>query len=159
MKSRAWAVIAAALVVVLWPGLGQARDGGGWHGGGGGWHGHPGGAGYHYGGGGHSYGGGHYKGGTSYSFWFGPGVWWAPYWAPGYVAPYYTYYPFPYPVPYPPGSNTTVIVQPPVYVQRPPATPAPPEEGFWYWCQSRGGYYPDVPSCPEGWVKVAPRAE
>ena len=50
------------------------------------------------------------------------------------------------------------IQQPPIYVQQAPATD-PLEPGHWYFCQSAGAYYPTAPSCPEAWVKVAPRAE
>jgi hypothetical protein len=71
----------------------------------------------------------------------GPGYWWGP--------PYpYWWYPPPYYYPPP----TVVIEQPPVYVQPPPAPPAPP--AFWYYCSSANAYYPNVPTCPEAWVKV-----
>jgi hypothetical protein len=52
----------------------------------------------------------------------------------------------------------TVIQEPPVYVQRAPAT-GPLEPGYWYYCQSARAYYPTAPSCEEAWVKVPPRAE
>ena len=29
-----------------------------------------------------------------------------------------------------------------------------PAPSYWYYCQSAGGYYPDVPSCAEPWVPV-----
>jgi hypothetical protein len=29
-----------------------------------------------------------------------------------------------------------------------------PAPSYWYYCQSYGAYYPDVPSCPEAWVPV-----
>jgi hypothetical protein len=32
------------------------------------------------------------------------------------------------------------------------------DDGFWYYCASARGYYPEVPDCPEAWVKVAPRS-
>jgi hypothetical protein len=84
------------------------------------------------------------------------------YWGPPY--PYY-YYPPPYVVYTPP--PTVVYTPPPVVVQEtpqvyiqqtptPPA-PAPAAEQFWYYCQSANAYYPATPSCPEAWVKVAPR--
>jgi hypothetical protein len=87
----------------------------------------------------------------------GPGFWYAPY-------PYW-YYPAPYAVYAPPPS---VVVQeapqPPVYIQQqqagpvmpPPGVGASPEQ-FWYYCQSSQGYFPAVSSCPEAWIKVAPR--
>jgi hypothetical protein len=34
-----------------------------------------------------------------------------------------------------------------------PAYPTPPPS-YWYYCPSAGGYYPDVPACPEPWVPV-----
>ena len=72
-----------------------------------------------------------------------PGFWWGP------PYPYY-WYPPPY---YPP-----VMVQPPpqVYVQQAPAPPSAPP-GDWYYCQSAGGYYPQIQNCPEPWVRVPPR--
>jgi hypothetical protein len=69
-----------------------------------------------------------------------------PWWGPPY--PYYWYPPPPYY--YPPAP--IVVEQPSVYVQQETAPPA------WYYCPSAQGYYPQVQSCPEAWVKVAPRA-
>lgn len=83
---------------------------------------------------------------------FGPSYYWGP-------RPYWYYPPPPYAVYAPP----PVIVQevPPVYVQQtpppPPAPPAPSAGQYWYYCQSAGGYYPTVATCPEAWVKVPPR--
>ena len=90
----------------------------------------------------------HWRGGV----YVGVGPYWGPY-------PYY-YYPPPYYV-YPP-PPTVVVEEPPVYVERPPAAPAAPPapaaaSSYWYYCASAKGYYPTVPSCPEEWVKVAPR--
>jgi uncharacterized protein DUF3300 len=34
-----------------------------------------------------------------------------------------------------------------------------PSESYWYYCPSAGAYYPTVPSCPEPWIKVPPRAK
>ena len=39
------------------------------------------------------------------------------------------------------------------------ASPAQSEPAYWYYCDSAGGYYPDVETCPEPWVRVPPRAE
>lgn len=86
---------------------------------------------------------------------FGGPVWWGPpYWY--YPPPYYVYSP-----------PAVIIQQPPVYVQQPPVyvvPPAPPAqaappEAYWYYCSSAGAYYPNVQSCPEPWVKVAPRPQ
>jgi hypothetical protein len=74
----------------------------------------------------------------------GPGFWWGP------PYPYY-WYPPPY---YPPAR--IVVEQPPVYTQQAPA-PSPPPSTDWYYCQSAKGYYPQVQSCPEPWVRVPPR--
>ena len=82
---------------------------------------------------------------------FGPGY----YWGPGPYYPYWYYPPPPYAVYTPP----PVVVQrsEPVYMQQMPPVAAVPEQQFWYYCQSAGGYYPTVPSCSEEWVKVPPR--
>jgi hypothetical protein len=87
---------------------------------------------------------------------FGPSYYWGP-------PPYWYYHPRPYVVYSPP----PVVVQeaPPVYIQQAPPLAPPPAaaevtptvEQFWHYCQSAGGYYPTVPSCPEAWVKVPPR--
>ena len=75
-----------------------------------------------------------------------------PVWGPWYYPPPYYYPPYP---PYPP----TVIIErpapPPVYIEQSP--PAPARTDYWYYCQSRGGYYPYVKECPDGWLKVAPQ--
>lgn len=43
----------------------------------------------------------------------------------------------------------------PVYVQPPPVVvPAQPAGGYWHYCPSAGGYYPNVNYCPEGWQAV-----
>ena len=79
----------------------------------------------------------------------GVGPWWGPgWWAAPYYYPYYPYYSYPY---YPP-----TVAEPPTYIGREPQMPSTPP-GFWYYCQSAGGYYPTVQSCPESWLQVAPR--
>jgi hypothetical protein len=78
----------------------------------------------------------------------GPGFWW------GQPYPYY-WYPPPY---YPP--PPAVAEEPPVYVERQPAPPAPPPPSAeWYYCSSAKGYYPNVQSCPEDWVRVPARPQ
>jgi len=59
-----------------------------------------------------------------------------------------------------------VVVAPPVVVAQPPIVESPPifveqepAQGYWYFCQSSQAYYPNVQSCPEAWVKVAPRTQ
>ncbi len=90
---------------------------------------------------------------------FGIGPWgwntW-PYWSYPY---YYDYY---YPPPayvYPPYQAAPEEEQ--VWVERPAEGTAAGDRptGYWYYCQSRRGYYPKVPTCPEEWVKVPPRGD
>jgi hypothetical protein len=87
---------------------------------------------------------------------FGPSF----YWGPPYPYPYW-YYPRPYYIYAPP----VVVHEPPVYIQQPapaappPPPPAPPPPAYWYYCASAEGYYPDVPTCPEAWIKVPPRSD
>ena len=78
------------------------------------------------------------------------GVAFGPYWGPWYFPP-----PFYYPPYYPP-----VIIErpaPPVYIEQSPPAEVTARTDYWYYCQSRGGYYPHVKECPDGWLKVAPR--
>jgi len=42
---------------------------------------------------------------------------------------------------------------PEVYIQQSP----PPEQGYWYYCESARAYYPYVKECPGGWMKVVPQ--
>ncbi len=111
------------------------------HGGGGGFHGGGPGGGFHgggYHGGGYHGHGGHW--GWGGNVFVGVGPYWGPdpyYWGP---APYYA----PPPV---------VYVTPPapqVYVEK----QAPSAS---YYCHNPVGYYPQVPRCPTGWQKLAPR--
>ncbi len=44
-------------------------------------------------------------------------------------------------------------------VQRVRAKAQQPSESYWYYCGSAGAYYPTAPSCPEPWIKVAPRSQ
>ena len=37
-----------------------------------------------------------------------------------------------------------------------PPAPAAPATAYWYYCPSAQTYYPNVPTCPEPWVKVPP---
>lgn len=57
------------------------------------------------------------------------------------------------------------VPRPPVIIGRPyyperndyPATPPPPPlQTYYYFCQSPEGYYPQVPDCPGGWLRVLP---
>ncbi len=139
----------AVLLFASVPGDAQAGGRGGWHGGGGGhrqgWHGggwHGGGYRPYYG-----YGRGYYRYGYPRVV-VGVGLpafgWGWPYYGYGYGwygPPAYAYGP------------PRVVVERPVYVQRPgPAA-------YWYYCESEGGYYPDVPTCPEAWIPVPPRSD
>ena len=74
----------------------------------------------------------------------------SPFWGPWYYPPPYYYPPY-----YPP-----VVIErqaPPVYIEQSPAVESRPQAGYWYYCQSPSGYYPEVRECPGGWVKVLPR--
>jgi len=100
-----------------------------------------------HGGGGHGGGHGFHGHNGFHGHFHGHGVivvgpWWGPWWGyPYYYPPYY----------YPP----QVVVQPaPIYTD----SPAPPES-YWYYCPSAKAYYPTVPTCPEVWIKVPPRAQ
>lgn len=85
-----------------------------------------------------------HRGGGGVFIGVGPGYWWGP------PYPYYWYPPYFYP------PAQVIVEEPPVYVQQAPAPPAPPV--YWYYCSSPEGYYPQVESCPEPWIKVLPRA-
>jgi len=66
----------------------------------------------------------------------GPSFYGGPYWDPLW--------------PYGPYAYTPSPVEPPlVYIEKPPA-------GYWYYCPSVRAYYPNVPSCAEPWMRVAP---
>jgi opacity protein-like surface antigen len=111
--------------------------GGGWHGasgwhGGGGWHGGP-------------------RFGLSLGF---PAFY---YWGPGYY-PYAYAYPYPYTY-YDGGSYDDGAPQ--TYIQRDTgdavAPAAPPQASrYSYYCTNPAGYYPQVGSCPSGWMTVVP---
>jgi len=141
-------VLSVALIVVIVAGLmlAFARPSDAWNG-----RGH---------GGGHGGFHGRFHSGFRGRVFVGPAFVWGPgYWGPGYWG--YPYYPYPYyasPYPYyaPP---PTVVQEPPVYVQPPVVSQGPLEEGYWYYCGSAQAYYPNVQSCADGWVKVAPRTQ
>jgi len=61
-------------------------------------------------------------------------------------------YPYPYAYPYPVYEQPYPVYAQPAYAQPAPAQPTIPT---WYYCNSAKGYYPYVPSCPEGWRAVA----
>ncbi len=92
---------------------------------------------------------------------WGPG-WWGPGWGPGWWGPGWGG-PAGWGAPGWWGPLPAVVVQEPtVFIQRPAVAapaPAPPTQHFWHYCQSAGAYYPNVPSCPEPWIKVPPRPE
>lgn len=102
----------------------------------------------------HIWRGGHwrhgYHGGRLGWWWIAGGVWYF------YPQPVY-----PYPDPYTP-PVMVINQQPPVVVApqtvAPATAPAPvqPQQSIqtYYYCDSAKGYYPYVPSCPEGWRTV-----
>jgi hypothetical protein len=107
--------------------------GGGFHGGGGGFHG---GGGSHGGGGLH---GGGFHGHSHGSFFIGAPILFGPgYYPYGYSYPYgdvpFTFY----------GNPDTADVE-------------RQDSGSLYWyCRDPAGYYPDVQTCPSGWLQVVP---
>ena len=78
---------------------------------------------------------------------FRGGVWIGPVWGPGWWYP-------PYPSPYPYYSAPPVVIQqqPQQYIQQAPQQ----EKQYLYFCPDPQGYYPKVPKCPKGWMKVLP---
>lgn len=85
----------------------------------------------------------------------GPG-----YYGPSYYGPSYYWWgpPYPYgyyPPPYYYGPPAVVIQPPPVYLEQQPAQPPPRD--YWYYCPSTQAYYPQVQTCSEAWMKIAPR--
>jgi hypothetical protein len=115
----------------------QMHGGGGGSHGGGGFHG----GGFHGGGfhGGGFHGGGFHGGGfhnhSHGSFFIGAPIIYGPgYYPYGYSYPYGDSYPYGYVYPY-----------------------APQDSGSFDWyCRNPAGYYPDVQTCPSGWLQVVP---
>jgi hypothetical protein len=132
-----------------WSGGGNG-GGGGWHGGGGGWNG----GGWH--------GGGYWHGGWYGAGWYGVGIglgypWWGWGW-PGYYNPYYASYPaYPYysgyPVSYDYSAPTYIQQDAPAYTERRYSSQG---ENYLYYCPDPAGYYPQVPACAKGWLRVVP---
>jgi len=89
----------------------------------------------------------------------GVGVVVGPYWGPWYGPSPFYYPPYYSPYYYPPYYSPVVIERPapPVYIEQSPPAETKPQTDFWFYCQSSGGYYPDVKECPGGWLKVPPR--
>ncbi len=135
-----------------WSGGGWHGGGGGWHGGSGGWHG---GGGYWHGGGGYWHGG--YRGGGWGWYWPGVAIGWG--WGWPYYYPYYGGYygagygSYPYGADY--STQTYIQQDAPAYSegqgQFSQGGPA-----FLYYCPDPAGYYPQVPSCSKGWMRVLP---
>jgi hypothetical protein len=52
-----------------------------------------------------------------------------------------------------------IVVDPYVYVQpEPTLSTQQPAQHYWYYCESAKAYYPYVPRCPGGWIRVTPWA-
>ncbi|MGS0743131.1 hypothetical protein ACVBEF_15050 [Glaciimonas sp. GG7] len=68
---------------------------------------------------------------------------------PYFYGPPPIYYPPP-PVYYAP-QPIYIAPEPQTYIERSDAAPE-----FKYYCSNPQGYYPDVPRCPKGWLKVVP---
>jgi hypothetical protein len=141
-------LVAAAVLLVPVSSHAGGRGGHGHGGYGRGWHGHG------------SYGHGWYGHSWYGHRWHSPGVyvgfgaplWWGP--RPVWYGPPPVYYP---PAPVYVSPPRVIVAEEPVYVERAPAAPLP--SSYWYYCPSLGGYYPNVPTCPESWVQVPPRAD
>ncbi|MFO7580473.1 hypothetical protein [Nitrosomonas halophila] len=120
--------------------------------------------------------GGHYSYHTPNTRFFGsitygrPAPFYRPYYRPihrPYYRPFYDPFYWPaYPTTiYPPVYPPIVVVPatPPVYIQQPSVIQqAPPARvtstiNYWYYCENPAGYYPEVKSCPGGWIQVPPR--
>jgi hypothetical protein len=94
---------------------------------------------------GHGFRGGH----------FGVGVFVGPVFGwPWYYAPPYYYYP---PVVAFPAGPTAYIEQGEEEAPAPQALAPQDNRAWWYYCTKPQGYYPSVPECPGGWLKVAPQ--
>lgn len=52
-------------------------------------------------------------------------------------------------------SPPPVVVEPQYYA---PPPPPPPVQSYYYFCQNPEGYYPQIQSCPSGWLRVLPSA-
>jgi hypothetical protein len=124
---RLAALIAALLLVSGVPAYARGGHGGG---GGHGFSGSHGGMGGHHGFGERRF-GGHHR-------FHGGGFIGDPYWDPWWPYGPYAYTPSP-----------VIVEPPPVYIEKPPP-------GFWYYCPSAQAYYPNVSSCAEPWMRVAP---
>jgi hypothetical protein len=148
--TAAFALSIAALPALAEPHGNGSRGGGSWHGGGGSsWH-----------GGGWRHGGSHIGLGLSFGF---PAYY---YWGPGYY-PYAYAYPYPYAYD---GGYSYDDGAPQTYIQRDsgdeiaPANPAPRHQysnpaqrnQYSYYCTDPAGYYPQIATCPSGWLTVVP---
>ena len=103
----------------------------------------PGGGGWHGGHGGHGYGGPRVGIGVSFG---------SPFWSPWYYPPPY------YPAYYPPAVPVVIERQaPPVYIEQPQPAQVQAQAGYWYYCRSPSGYYPEVRECNTSWIQVPPR--
>jgi hypothetical protein len=167
MKRFAMIVLATA---TLFGGIGMASaqghggghmggSGGGFHGGtagtwtgggnwsGGNWH------------GGSSWNGGSWHHGGHNRVFVGVGLGW-PWWGwgwgwwPGYY-PYYPAYGYPY-YDYPYGDYSGGYIEQGSSGEAQPA-PAPSGPQYSYYCPDPAGYYPQVATCPKGWLRVLPQ--
>ncbi|WP_298138102.1 hypothetical protein [Acidiferrobacter sp.] len=47
----------------------------------------------------------------------------------------------------------------PVIIERNYYPPPPPPPTYYYYCRDPQGYYPRIPNCPSGWLRVVPPGE
>jgi hypothetical protein len=88
---------------------------------------------------------------------FSPWWWGYPYWSYpyygygwGYGPSYYYSYPYAYPYRGYPDDDQ-------VWAER--GDGARTSDGYWYYCESKRGYYPRIQECPEDWIKVPPSSD
>ena len=126
---------------------------GGHSGGGSGWSGGHGGSGWRGGGfrgggfRGGGFRGGRFYGGLGLGLAFGLPLY---YWGAGYYPYYDPYY-------YPAYAYANPVYdEAPVYSDVAPPAYSEQDPGYRYYCPNPAGYYPSVPSCSTGWMKVVP---
>lgn len=108
---------------------------------------------------------GHRPGSWRYPYWRHPhrtevyfgGVWLEPGWGPWWWGPawpyYYPYYYYPYYYRYYSAPSVVIEQGPTEYIEKGDEVE---EQDYLFYCRKPEGYYPDVPRCPSGWMRVAP---
>ena len=95
-------------------------------------------------------------------WWWGYPSWSYPYYGYGYgggwgYGPSYSYsYPYAYPYSHP-YRRDPYYEDDQVYAER--GDGARTSDGYWYYCESKRGYYPRIAECPEDWIRVPPTSD